>query len=125
MSVTKASKICAALIYLTIGLNFFCAGKNDKTNSSNAEPGSPVEYADTTSHLNGKRLFGLYCLTCHRISQNPLLGNSEHISLNNFIYKVMKDSIIVSADKLKNTHPKFEILTRKDISDIKYFLDKG
>jgi hypothetical protein len=111
-------------IYLTIGPNFYCVEKNNKISTSNPTPRSLIEDADSITHLNGKKLFGLYCLACHRPSKNPLLGNSENISLDNFFFHVLKDSSINSTYKRKNKHPKFEGLTIKYISDIKLFLDK-
>lgn len=106
-------------------MNFFCKNRshnNQKKNITNIT----LQNQDSINHANGRRLFGVYCLTCHTYSNNQaLLGNTKNISLDKFFNYVLKDSVSTSASKEKNTHIKFDTLTKKDVSDIKFYLDKG
>ena len=113
------------LITLAIVINSFCTNQNhgngDKTNAN-----AVFQKQDSINHANGRRLFGMYCLTCHTFSKKQaLLGNTKNISLDTFISYVLKDSVILPANKGKNAHVKFDTLTKKNVSDIKYYLDRG
>ena len=113
-------------IFFVVTMNFFCKEQSRKGEGSVQSDVS--QNKDSISHENGKKLFGLYCRTCHTFSKDgALLGyTKDSIPLEKFINRVFKDSVVVPTTPEQNPHFKFDsILTKKDISDIKYYLDKG
>lgn len=115
-----------AAIVFGITASFFCKEQNHKKEVSNTQSRYIVKDEDSMSHANGKKLFGLYCLTCHTFANNQaLLGNTKDITLDKFFNRVLKDSVNKPTNKSNDTHFKFDTLTKKDVSDIKYYLDKG
>ena len=105
--------------------SFFCKEKSHKKDGKIAVSTDNIKN-DSISHKNGKKLFGIYCVTCHRSTNTlPLLGNSKDISSDRFISILLKDTLETQSNKKKDTHLKFGMLTKKDISDIKYYLDGG
>ena len=112
------------VVVYVITASLCCKEKPTKKDEGALQSDYTTIDTDSSSHANGKKLFGIYCLTCHTFSQNlALLGNSQDITLDSFFIYVLRDSLNIPVNK--NTHLKFDTLTKKDVSDIKYYLDKG
>ena len=120
------------IIFLISISNILACNERNKTHSENFDStGESIESfsnvdLDSLNLENGKRLYMLYCSGCHNLYQKKmLLYKTQKIPIPYF-QEILIDTTKSSSDSIIIKHVKFfDLLTPKEIKEIKGYLDYG